>query len=94
MYPEPDAFKPERFINPDGTLREDPVLTSLFGFGRRICPGRHMAEASLFIAVASLLSVFNIKKGNDADGSPDVYPFTGGAIRCDFRIFASHQWHG
>jgi cytochrome P450 len=87
MYPEPDAFKPERFINPDGTLREDPVLTSLFGFGRRICPGRHLAEATLFIAIASFLSVFNIKKGNDTDGRPDTYPFTGKGIRCDSSHF-------
>jgi cytochrome P450 len=88
MYPEPDAFKPERFINPNGNLREDPVLSSGFGFGRRICPGRHLAEATLFIAIASLLSVFNIKKGNSngAGGGPDMYPFTGDAIRCDFRV--------
>jgi cytochrome P450 len=86
-YPEPDAFKPERFINPDGTLRDDPVLTSLFGYGKRICPGRHLADATLFIAIASLLSVFNITKGNGADGGePDAYPFTGNALKCGHRV--------
>lgn len=82
MYPEPDSFKPERFINPDGSLREDPVLTSLFGFGKRLCPGRHLADATLFIVVASVLSVFDIKKGKGRDGGPDAYPFTGGGLRC------------
>jgi cytochrome P450 len=86
MYPEPDVFKPERFINPNGSLREDPVLTSAFGFGKRICPGRHLADATLFIVVASLLSVFNIKKGNGTDGGPDIYPSTGSGIRCGHRI--------
>jgi len=80
MYPEPDAFKPERFINSDGSLRDDPVLTSAFGFGRRICPGRHFVDASLFIVVASILSVFDIKKAKGSDGGPNAYPFTGNGI--------------
>jgi cytochrome P450 len=86
MYPEPDSFKPERFLDPNGNFREDPVLTSLYGVGRRVCPGRHLADATLFIAIASLLSVFNIKRGNGTDGEPDIYPFTGGAIRCVYRV--------
>jgi hypothetical protein len=86
MYPEPDAFKPERFINPNGTFREDLVVTSLFGFGKRICPGRHLADATLFIAIASLLSVFSIKKGNRADGGPDAYPYTGTGLKCGHRV--------
>jgi cytochrome P450 len=83
MYPEPDAFKPERFINANGTLREDPLLTSVFGFGRRICPGRHLADATFFIVVASLLSVFNIKKGNGTEGG---YPYTGRGLKCGHRV--------
>lgn len=81
MYPEPDAFKPERFIDPNGSLREDVVLTSLFGIGRRVCPGRHLADSTLFIVIASLLSVFDIKKSKDTDGGLDTYTFTGGAVR-------------
>ena len=85
-YPEPDSFRPERFINPDGSLRDDPVVTSAFGFGKRICPGRHLADATIFIAVASLLSVFNIKKGNGTGEGPDAYPFTGNGARYGFLI--------
>jgi cytochrome P450 len=85
MYPEPDDFRPERFINPDGTLREDSVLASGFGFGGRICPGKHMAEVMLFIAIASLLSVFDIK-GKGTDEGPVEYPFTGGVIKYGYRV--------
>ena len=81
MYPEPDSFKPERFINPDGSLNDDPVVTSLFGFGKRICPGRHLADATIFIVIASLLSVFDIKKAVGTEGGPEAYPFTGGGVR-------------
>ena len=62
MYPERDFFKPERCINLGGSVRDDPVVTTLFGFGKRICPGRHLADATVFIVIASLLSVFNIKR--------------------------------
>ncbi|KAF8492571.1 cytochrome P450, partial [Russula emetica] len=78
-YPEPDSFKPERFINPDGSLRDDPALSTIFGLGKRICPGRHLTDAIVFIIVASFLSVFNIK-GDSTDGGPDTYPFTGSGV--------------
>ncbi|KAI9449566.1 cytochrome P450 [Lactarius psammicola] len=61
VYPEPDVFKPERFINTDGSLRDDPLLSSAFGYGKRICPGRHFVDSTLFIYAASLLSVFRIE---------------------------------
>ncbi|KAF8492582.1 cytochrome P450 [Russula emetica] len=84
-YPEPDSFKPERFINPDGSLRDDLALSTLFGIGKRICPGRHLADAVFFIIVASFLSVFNIK-GDGTDRGLDTYPFTGTglSVPCPF----------
>jgi len=86
MYPEPDAFKPERFLNADGSLRDDPTLASTFGFGKRICPGRHLVDATLFIVVASLLSVFKIEKGKGAGDTPDSYRYTGGTVRYSHHI--------
>jgi len=80
LYPEPDVFKPERFLNPDGSLRDDPVLTSVFGFGRRICPGRHFADTILFISIASLFSVFNIERGGKGGDKLSDYTCAGGLI--------------
>jgi len=77
LYPEPDIFKPERFLNPDGTLRDDPIILSAFGFGKRICPGRHFADAALFISVASLLSIFNIKRRRGGGDKLSDYTYTG-----------------
>jgi cytochrome P450 len=88
-YPDPDAFKPERFLNSDGTLRDDPVLISTFGFGKRLCPGRHFAESTLFIVVASLLSVFKIEKGNETD----AYPYIGFGIRYNHGYRYSETYH-
>ncbi|KAJ6484172.1 cytochrome P450 [Mycena sanguinolenta] len=69
MYADPHSFNPERFLL-DGKLNpavRDPE-TAVFGFGRRICPGRYMATASIWIAVASMLAAFDIKKAVDKDG--------------------------
>ncbi|KAH9986735.1 cytochrome P450 [Russula compacta] len=80
LYPEPDVFKPERFLNPDGSVRDDPMLISTFGFGRRICPGRHLVDTSLFISLASLLSVFDLRKGKSGLDKPSDYTCSGNLI--------------
>lgn len=76
-YPEPDKFNPERFLNTDGSLRDDATLISVFGYGKRICPAKHFADATLFMSIASLLSVFDIKKGKNGRDKLSAYTFTG-----------------
>ncbi|KAH9976278.1 cytochrome P450, partial [Lactifluus volemus] len=41
IYPDPEVFSPERFLNQDGSLRDDPMVSLAFGAGKRICSGRH-----------------------------------------------------
>ncbi|KAJ6521007.1 cytochrome P450 [Mycena vulgaris] len=70
MYPDPYAFKPERFLlngKPNPAVRNPDAA---FGYGRRnrVCPGRHMATSSIWIAVASILATFNITKAVGDDG--------------------------
>lgn len=36
----------------------------------RVCPGRHLADASLFLTCASTLHAFNISPPLDASGNP------------------------
>ncbi|PIL29307.1 cytochrome P450 [Ganoderma sinense ZZ0214-1] len=71
MYPDADSFVPGRFLR-DGVLNTDVLDPRLyaFGHGRRICPGRHFAEASLFLTVASVLHTFTIKPRCNAAGEP------------------------
>lgn len=77
-YHEPMAFKPERFLGVDGRSPEmDPRLLS-FGFGRRICPGRFLADNTVFLTVAQSLAVFRIGKavenGVEVDVKPEFQP--------------------
>ncbi|KAG9312714.1 cytochrome P450 [Chiua virens] len=65
-YPNPEVFMPERFLREDGTLNDD-MIPWTFGFGRRICPGRHVADASLWCAMVCMLTVFRIEKTEGSD---------------------------
>jgi cytochrome P450 len=80
-YPNPSEFNPERFMNSDGTLTDDTVSV-VWGFGRRICPGRYIAEASVWSSMACLLSVFKFSKAKDENGREiEIEPqWTGGLV--------------
>ncbi|KAH7320356.1 cytochrome P450 [Rhizoctonia solani] len=64
VYHEPDVFNPGRFHDP---LTPDALL---FGFGRRNCPGIHLAEAMLFSVISTMLTVFDIQPVRDSLGNP------------------------
>ncbi|KAF8998873.1 cytochrome P450 [Cyathus striatus] len=68
-YPDPYTFKPERFLK-NGRLNEEIKNPEdiAFGFGRRKCPGRHIALSTLWLSIASILSTFEIEKPVDKNG--------------------------
>ncbi|KAF8992725.1 cytochrome P450 [Cyathus striatus] len=68
-YPNPQTFKPEHFLK-DGRLNEDIRNREdiAFGFGRRKCPGQHIALSTLWLSTASILSTFDIEKPVDENG--------------------------
>lgn len=68
VYNNPDAFDPDRYIPVADGGRGEPFPVGHFGFGRRKCVGLHLAEASIWIVVVSMLSTFDIKRDLDQDG--------------------------
>ncbi|KAK1220118.1 hypothetical protein PQX77_017157 [Marasmius sp. AFHP31] len=80
-FPEPMAFRPERFLSKDPAVN-DPVDCA-FGYGRRICPGRFMAEAQLWISIACILHSFNISGAEDDQGrNIPVHPMFASGMIC------------
>jgi len=95
LFPSPETFNPDRFLNTDEPRLIDFTLP--FGFGRRICPGIHVASQSIFIIAAryvpfsnsiryneltitsSILHTFNISP-HPAIGVPHADEFTGQGI--------------
>ncbi|QRV76965.1 cytochrome P450 family protein [Ceratobasidium sp. AG-Ba] len=65
VYDEPERFKPERYLVPT-----PPPLPEYyaFGFGRRICPGVHIAQQSMWISISNTLANFVIAKCKDEHG--------------------------
>ncbi|KAJ7286948.1 cytochrome P450 [Mycena rebaudengoi] len=62
VYTEPMIFNPARFIDTNTRKAEQDPFKTCFGYGRRICPGKVLADASIFMACSMILAVFNISK--------------------------------
>jgi hypothetical protein len=69
---DPDDFIPDRWLKEDGkSLKALPAAA--FGYGRRTCPGRHLARNAIWIVVTQLLWSFDIKAGlSEETGEPIV----------------------
>lgn len=67
-FPEPDVFRPERFLK--GLERPYPNSrgSNPFGFGRRVCSGQPLAEQGLLYSLARLIWAFDMKPGLDQNG--------------------------
>ncbi|KIK58663.1 hypothetical protein GYMLUDRAFT_170790 [Collybiopsis luxurians FD-317 M1] len=80
-----DTFEPKRWLlkisddqgitgewklNPD--MRDPLVVT--FGFGRRACPGKHLAISTFWTGIASILHLFNVTSAVDEDSNKPIQP--------------------
>ncbi|KAF2438142.1 cytochrome P450 [Karstenula rhodostoma CBS 690.94] len=72
-YDEPLHFRPERWTGKNGQSNN-------WGYGRRICTGRHIAKNTITIAVARLLWAFDIKPANGDRIEVDDSMFTEGFV--------------
>ncbi|KAG1786896.1 cytochrome P450 [Suillus plorans] len=68
-YHDACHFIPERFIDINGTLTDDDSMQYIFGLGRRICPGRYIADASVWSAIVTMLSTVDIFSAKDDQGN-------------------------
>ncbi|KHJ78427.1 hypothetical protein OESDEN_21952 [Oesophagostomum dentatum] len=56
-YPEPEKFRPERFLDEDGYFKKRPELNP-FGMGKRTCLGENLARYELFLLFTTLLQKY------------------------------------
>ncbi|CVK99546.1 related to cytochrome p450 [Fusarium mangiferae] len=62
VYKDPHDFNPDRYE------AGEPFPVGNFGFGRRVCVGRFLADNSVWIMVATMLSVLRFCKKMSTDG--------------------------
>lgn len=75
VFPDADSFDPERYAGRTQLAAEYAASPDYekrdhygYGSGRRICPGIHLAERNLFLAVAKLLWGLSFEPSTDAQG--------------------------
>jgi len=73
-YPDASRFMPERFLDINGKLTDDDPAQFVFGLGRRRCPGRSFADASVWASMVTMLATLNISPVKDDQG--EVIDFT------------------
>ncbi|KAJ6535753.1 cytochrome P450 [Mycena capillaripes] len=86
LYDKPDDFVPERYLLTENGTKPEVDGSGLrhslpFGFGRRMCPGIHLAQNSINLNTMNLLWAFNFNPDIDADGKPvpaDLFAYTKG----------------
>ncbi|KAJ3571148.1 hypothetical protein NP233_g3942 [Leucocoprinus birnbaumii] len=66
---DPDSFIPERCLDENGEIKENTRILS-FGFGRRLCPGQHLATNTVWLTIATVLASFDIGLPFDEFGNP------------------------
>ncbi|KAH8982276.1 cytochrome P450 [Lactarius akahatsu] len=69
-------FRPERFLDADGKIMSGPQAAEThddghgtYGFGKRACVGKHLANDSLFIYMATVLWAATLERARDQDGN-------------------------
>jgi len=86
-YPDPHTFEPRRFLQDPQFADAKPFpadkASPSFGWGRRICPGEHLATNSVFSVISRVCWAFNVKKYVDENGiveEPDTFSYTDGGF--------------
>jgi cytochrome P450 len=71
---EPQEFKPERYMDDASSESICDPRDLVFGFGRRACPGKHFAEANVWLAIARIVATFDITRALDDHGEEITPP--------------------
>lgn len=92
MYPDPENYHPERWLEPSWPTYQEPLekypnlregkAMHTFGWGRRKCLGQTIADDELFVAGAGVCWGFDL--------GPKTCPATGKTIKWDTQATNSN----
>ncbi|XP_061185608.1 cytochrome P450 2B4-like [Saccostrea echinata] len=61
LFPDPEHFKPERFLNSEGKRQGHDKAVIPFSLGRRVCLGESLARMELFLFLVTIVQRFELK---------------------------------
>ncbi|KAM0825069.1 hypothetical protein ACQ4PT_069808 [Festuca glaucescens] len=67
LWPEPELFRPERFMEEDVSVLGSDLRLAPFGAGRRVCPGKMLALATVHLWLAQLVQQFEWAPATSVD---------------------------
>ncbi|KAL4957075.1 cytochrome P450 [Aspergillus filifer] len=74
IYPNPEVFDPTRFLLSTQKEAQPDPHNLTFKFGRRTCPGRILADSTIFMSIALSLAVFDIRPGAEKSSKVEFLP--------------------
>lgn len=81
-YPEPEEWRPERWLEPSWPTYKEPLSEfptirgdAGFGYGVRACPGIDLVTTELYTTIASIAWGFNIKRKEGKAGYESPVPW-------------------
>lgn len=91
-YPDPETYRPERWLEPGWPTYQEPLTRypnfrdghgmHTFGWGRRACLGREIAQDEMFVSGAAVCWAFGM--------APSVCPATGEPVPIDSFATNAH----
>lgn len=82
LYPEPEEFRPERWLDPSWPTYKEPLTEfpnlrgdKAFGYGNRSCPGVDLTSHELHTLIGSLMWAFEIKRPEGRVGRDNPVPW-------------------
>jgi hypothetical protein len=67
-YPRPEAFRPERWLEPTWPTYKEPLSQhpdirgdAAFGEGQRACPGQELARTEIYTLLSGVAWAFNVR---------------------------------
>lgn len=82
LYPEPEEWRPERWLEPSWPTYKEPLSEfptirgdNGFGYGTRACPGIDLVSTELYTTIGSIAWGFNIKRKEGKAGYENPVPW-------------------
>ena len=85
-------FSNDRFLDEDGKYSPNEKLVP-FGLGKRMCPGKTLADTEIFLFLASFIQRFRFSFPRDKELPREIEPEVGFILVCpSYDIIIEERW--